>query len=85
VRPFLSCSACLDIVHGAPDFQSLKPRWICKGAIGATIKLVFCIAETSVHSRQRREPPAIATQICACSRDGRRDSKRPATRRCAPL
>ena len=31
--------------------------------------------ETPIHSRRAREPPAIASQICACWFGGRRDSK----------
>ena len=37
--------------------------------------------ETPIHSRWPREPPAIASQICARWLGGRRDSKRPAARR----
>ncbi len=37
--------------------------------------------ETPIRGRRAREPPAIATQICACWPGGRRDSKRSAARR----
>ena len=36
--------------------------------------------ETPLHGRWAREPPAIASQICARWPGGRRDSKRPAAR-----